>query len=371
VSVADNFDKFLQEKLDERKTKGLLRTLIHKGDKIDFSSNDYFGFSKSDVYNIPEKELLAYGGTGSRSITGNSVKAEEAERTVADFHRHQAALIFNSGYMANVGLFSSIAAKGDTYISDEYIHASIIDGMRLSHATRLKFKHNDIDDLERKLQQTKGRKFVAVESVYSMDGDEAPLKAIAALCNKYDALLIVDEAHATGVFGDKGDGLVCKYNLTNVFACVYTFGKAVGLHGAAVAGSKILRDYLINYARSFIYTTALPPHTYIQIKKAYTLLPSADRKGLMELINYFTDEAKKLEGITFLQSYSPIQGIIMGDNFKAKALAEHLAVKGFFVRAILSPSVPIGKERLRVCLHSFNTREQINLLLKEVKSFLE
>ena len=268
MNTNSDFHSFLHEKLEERKAKGLLRTLVYTEDKIDFSSNDYFGFSKSQKYNITEPKI-GFGGTGSRSITGNSPEAEVAERIIAKFHRQEAALIFNSGYMANVGLFSSIAAKGDTFVSDEYIHASIIDGMRLSHASRLKFKHNNIEDLEKKLQIASGRKFVAIESIYSMDGDEAPLEAIADLCIKYDALLMVDEAHATGVFGNNGEGLVCKYNLENkVLCCIYTFGKGIGLHGATIAGSQLLRSYLINNARSFIFTTALPPHTYLQIQKA-------------------------------------------------------------------------------------------------------
>lgn len=365
-----NFQAYLQEKIEERNRKGLLRTLVDMDNKIDFSSNDYFGFSRSTQFNIND-ESLGYGGTGSRSITGNHRLAEIAEKTIAHFHQQEAALLFNSGYMANVGLFSCIAFKGDTFISDEFIHASIIDGMRLSHANRIRFKHNNLIDLEAKLQKTDGRKFVAVESIYSMDGDEAPLVEIADLCKKYEALLIVDEAHATGVMGDKGEGLVGKYRLQKeVLAVVYTYGKAVGLHGAAVAGSNILRDYLINNARSFIFTTALPPHTYLQIKNAYDLLPIANRDGLFKLIAYFRSEIKKINDIQFLDSHTPIQGILTGDNFKAKSLATHLQSKNIFIRAILSPTVPVGKERLRICIHTFNSEEQIDLLLNETKNFL-
>ena len=366
----NNFQDFLQQRIEERKSKGLLRTLVNIDNQIDFSSNDYFVFSKSNNYKISD-ETLGFGGTGSRSITGNHRLAEVTERTIADFHHQEAALIFNSGYMANVGLFSCLASKGDTYISDEYIHASIIDGMRLSHANRIRFKHNNLADLEAKLQKTDGRKFVAVESIYSMDGDEAPLIEIVALCQKYEALLIVDEAHATGVMGDKGEGLIGKYRLEKeVLAVVYTYGKAVGLHGAAVVGSHILREYLINHARSFIFTTALPPHTYLQIKNAYDLLPNADRNKLYQLIAYFRSEIKKIDNITFLDSHTPIQGILTGDNFKAKSLAAFLISKNIFVRAILSPTVPVGKERLRICLHTFNTKEQIDLLLHETRNFL-
>ncbi len=203
-----------------------------------------------------------------------------------------------------------------------------------------------------------------------MDGDEAPLIDIAALCKKHNALLIVDEAHATGAFGDKGEGLVCKYKLEqDVYACVYTFGKALGLHGAAVAGSHTLRNYLINHARSFIFTTALPPHTYLQVQKAYEQLPFADRKRLFELVEYFRTAIQQQTNLTFIKSHSPIQGIMIGDSFKTRALSEHLFANGIFVKAILPPTVPAGTERLRICLHTFNTEAEIDQLLKEINKF--
>jgi 8-amino-7-oxononanoate synthase len=364
LTANENFDHYLQQKLDEKKAVGTLRTLIHATDKIDFSSNDYFGFAQSGVLNTVEQTGLASGATGSRSITGNSALAEATENIIAQFHNREAALIFNTGYMANVGLFSCIAAKGDTFIADEFIHASMIDGMRLSYANRLRFKHNDIADLEKKLQVATGKKIVAVESIYSMDGDEAPLQTIAALCKQYEALLIVDEAHATGVFGDKGDGLVCKYGLEKeVYACIHTFGKAVGLHGAAITGSAVLRNYLLNQARSFIYATALPPHIYLQIQRAYQLLPTANRSALNELIEYFRKSISGISNLAFIDSQSPIQGIMVGDSFKTKALATQLFDKGFFVRPILSPTVPVGKERIRICLHSFNTKAEVDTML--------
>lgn len=371
MNANENFDTYLQQKLEEKKSAGTIRTLIYAAGKIDFSSNDYFGFAQSGTLNQTEKNNLPSGGTGSRSITGNSDLAESTEQMIANFHNREAGLIFNTGYMANVGLFSCIAAKGDTFISDEYIHASIIDGMRLSYANRLRFKHNDLTDLEKKLQVATGKKIVAVESIYSMDGDEAPLKAIAMLCKKHEALLLVDEAHATGIYGDRGDGLVCKYGLENeVYASVHTFGKAIGLHGAAVVGSNMLRNYLLNQARSFIFTTALPPYIYLQLQKAYSLLPNADRNGLNELISYFRAAISRISNISFIDSYSPIQGIMVGDNFKIKMLASHLFDNGFFVRPILSPTVPVGKERIRICLHSFNTKQQVDAFLNETILFL-
>jgi len=369
VNTNQQFDKYLQQKLDEKVAVGTLRSLVYADGKIDFSSNDYFGFAKSGLLHI-DNNSLSSGATGSRSITGNSALAEETEKLIAQFHGREAALIFNTGYMANVGLFSCIAGKGDTFIADEFIHASMIDGMRLSYANRLRFKHNDINDLEKKLSVATGNKIVAVESVYSMDGDEAPLKEIAALCKKHNALLVVDEAHATGVYGDKGDGLVCKYNLQNdVYAVVHTFGKALGLHGAVVTGSSTLRNFLLNQARSFIFTTALPPHNYLLVQKAYTLLPAAERIKLYGLVKYFGDTISTVKNISFIESHSPIQGILVGDNFKTKALATHLFEHGFFVRPILSPTVPLGKERIRICIHSFNTIVQIDNLVEEINNF--
>ena len=366
-STNELFDSYLQQKLEDKRVAGTLRTLVHTNNTIDFSSNDYLGFAKSGLLTIDGEHTQPSGATGSRSITGNSVLAEETEQLIANFHNRKAALIFNTGYMANVGLFSCIAAKGDTYISDEFIHASIIDGMRLSYANRLRFKHNDLADLEKKLQLATGKKMVVVESIYSMDGDEAPLIEMAERCKKYGALLIVDEAHATGLYGDKGNGLVCQYGLENeVYACIHTFGKAIGLHGAAITGSKVLRNFLINQARSFIYTTALPPHNYLQIQLAYQLLPSGKRTALHGLVDYFRQAIAVNKDIAFINSHSPIQGIMVGDNFATKSLANHLIEKGFFVRPILSPTVPVGKERIRICIHSFNTKEQIDGLVHSI-----
>jgi 8-amino-7-oxononanoate synthase len=370
VNINDFFDNWLQSKLEEKKSLGTLRTLVHPSAKVDFCSNDYFGFAQSGKLILKESNHLPTGSTDSRSISGNSILAESTEEIIAHFHKREAGLIFNTGYMANIGLFSCLACKGDTYISDEYIHASIIDGMRLNPANRLRFKHNNLSDLEKKLQVAIGRKIVVIESIYSMDGDEAPIIDIAYLCHKHKALLIVDEAHATAVFGDNGEGLVVKYGMEKeVYACIHTFGKALGLHGAIVIGSQTLRNFLINHARSFIFTTALPAHIYLQIQKAYSLIPQADRKKLNRLILFFRNSISKMDNIQYLESRSPIQGIIIGNNFKTKELAVYLSEKGYFVRPILSPSVPPGSERIRICLHSFNSERQISALLNEVNVF--
>jgi 8-amino-7-oxononanoate synthase len=363
-------DSFLKERLEERRENGLLRTLVAYDDKIDFCSNDYLGFARLPALREPTHEHMLAGATGSRLISGNSREAVVAERAVAAFHGAEAALIFNSGYVANVGLLSAIAVKGDTFVLDEYVHASIIDGVRLSPAERFRFKHNDLSSLEQKLSVAKGNRFVVVESLYSMDGDEAPLVEIAEICRRHGALLIVDEAHAVGVWGEYGQGLVCKHGLQDqVFACVYTFGKALGLHGAAVTGSATLVDYLVNFARPFIYSTALPPHAYAQITAAYAMLPSADRETLFALIRHFQASATAHPHLHFLPSHTQIQGIVIGDNAKAKALSLHLLAQGFYAKAILSPTVPAGTERLRICLHAYNTAAEIDQLFAAINQF--
>jgi 8-amino-7-oxononanoate synthase len=245
------------------------------------------------------------------------------------------------------------------------IHASIIDGCRLSYANRYKFVHNNINDLEKKLQLAHGNVFVAVESVYSMDGDIAPLAEFVSLCKQYHANLIVDEAHATGVFGQQGRGMVNELGLEkDVFARVHTFGKAIGCHGAIIVGSNILRNYLINFARSFIFTTALPLHSLLTIRLAYEQLLS-DRftnDYLHQLIQHFKKEFYYAGDVCLINSISPVQSVIIPGNQRVRNVAKALQAKGFDSRAIVSPSVPAGKERLRISLHMHNTMEQVDEL---------
>lgn len=361
------FDAHLTALLAAKKAQGLHRKLITVDDSvIDFCSNDYLGLAaKTDLFET-ENVGLKLGSTGSRLITGNSKLAEETEAIIAQFHKAEAALVYSSGFMANVGLMPCLAGKDDTIISDEYIHASIIDGIRLSYATKYRFKHNDLEDLEAKLRVAKNRIIVVVESIYSMDGDEGPLSKIADLCGKYGALLIVDEAHSTGIYGENGAGLVCQYGLENrVYARVHTFGKALGFHGAAVVGSNVLRDYLINCSRSFIYTTAIPPPYYRQIQAIYNVLPQINRTELFDLIHYFREKTRSLN-VPIIDSFSPIQALIIGDNFKAKTIENQLLTNDLFVKAILSPTVPVGTERLRISIHSFNTKAEIDRLIEWV-----
>lgn len=364
-------NKFINERINKSKSENAFRTLKYNKDLIDFCSNDYLGFAKETTIhhiNNNTSELLNYGATGSRLISGNYALTEETEAFLANFYNTHAALIFNSGYNANIGLFQCLPQRNDTIIYDEFIHASIRDGIRLSNTNNFSFPHNNLAVLEQKLSNAKGLLYVVVESVYSMDGDIAPLSEIVALCKKYHAALIVDEAHAVGIFGN-GKGLVSELSLENdVFARIVTFGKAFGVHGAAILGSNELRNYLINFSRAFIYTTALPLHSIITIKNAHEfLLQNLNRiNTLKELINHFRSLTSNLK-LETLNSYSPIQCIIIPGNNEVKAMADKLQQNGFDVRPILSPTVPKGQERLRVCLHSFNSKQEVDNLVNTLK----
>ena len=360
-----NHHQHIQQKLKERKDNNALRALRSNNDLIDFCSNDYLGFASEKSIHLLEFELTQFGATGSRLISGNHNHTEEIEGFLAHLYKSEAALIFNSGYNANLGFFSCIAQRGDTIIYDELIHASIRDGIRLSNANSFSFKHNNLEELQNKIAKAEGNIYLAVESVYSMDGDFAPLLEIVAICEKHNVALIVDEAHAVGVFGD-GKGLCVELGIeSDVFARVITFGKAYGCHGAAVLGNNNMRDYLINFSRPFIYTTALPLQSILTIKKAHDFLgENLDRiEKLKENIKYFKSLLINCK-LSIVHSESAIQCIIVEGNNEVKMLAEKIQKQGFDVRPILYPTVPKGQERLRICLHSFNATEQINSLVE-------
>ena len=360
-----NHQKHIQQKLEERKANNALRTLKTNKQLIDFCSNDYLGFAREKVIHQVEAELEQYGATGSRLISGNHAITEEVESFLANFYKAESALIFNSGYSANLGFFSSVPQRGDTIIYDELIHASIRDGIRLSNANSFSFKHNNIEELQNKIAKAEGNIYVVVESVYSMDGDSAPLKEITEICAKIGVALIVDEAHAVGIFG-KGKGLVEELGLEQqVFARVITFGKAYGCHGAAILGSNDLKDYLINFSRPLIYTTALPLQSVLSIKKAHEFLGEniVRIEKLKDYIEYFKELTVNCK-LSTDNSKSAIQCVIVEGNDEVKSLAEKIQQEGFDVRPILSPTVPKGQERLRICLHSFNSKDSINKLVK-------
>jgi 8-amino-7-oxononanoate synthase len=357
-------DAFIKKKLEERRIAGIYRTLKTETRLIDFCSNDYLGFARSSTLKnkideeVKSRNLTLNGATGSRLLSGNSGYIQELEKYITSIHGSDAGLIFNSGYDANLGLFSSLPQRGDTIITDELIHASIIDGARLSYANRFIFKHNDLNSLEDKLKHAKGNCYVAIESVYSMDGDTPPILAILELTEKYNANLIVDEAHAVGLYKF---GLIDQSIKDRVFARIVTFGKAFGCHGAIVLGGNLLTDYLINFARPFIYTTAPSPHEIASIKMAYGLLKhSANEISLLKNnIQLFKQKINQSSIYTLINSDSAIQCLILKSNEKAKEAAGYLQSCGLDVRAILSPTVPLGSERIRICLHSFNTESEI------------
>lgn len=358
-------ENFLDKKLNERAQNNSLRYLSITEDKIDFSSNDYLGIVKNQLIEKHIPSGLSHGSTGSRLLSGNYKLIEETERIISDFHNAEAGIIFNSGYDANTGLLSCVPQKNDTIIYDQLSHASLRDGIRLSFANSFSFFHNDLKDLEKKLKSVHNDhlKLVVTESVFSMDGDMAPLKEISDLCEKYGAALIVDEAHATGVIGSKGEGLVQKLNLQDrCFARIHTFGKACGVHGAIILGSEKLKNYLINFSRQFIYSTSLPPASTEAIKISYEIFPSMqkERKHLQELSEMFNNAISKYN---ILKTETPIQAVIIPGNEEVKSIAKIFLENKFDIRPILYPTVPKGQERLRIVLHAFNTIAEVKALL--------
>ena len=386
------FPKKLQQKLEERKANNALRQLRTQSSLIDFSSNDYLGFSKNKTIFenshafLVGHNILQNGATGSRLLSGNHRIYNIVEDLLTNFHNSEAALIFNSGYDANIGFFSSVPQRGDIIIYDEYIHASIRDGIKLSNAKAYKFKHNDLADLEQKCETEASRNpkdtdiYIVTESVFSMDGDSPDLEAISQISKKHNALLVVDEAHAIGVFGTRGSGLIQNLGLEKqIFARILTFGKALGCHGAAIVCSQKLKNYLVNFSRSFIYTTALPPHSLATIHSSYnelvnssnTSTPNSHIHKLHQNIQYFKSEINKnhLNSI-FIKSDSAIQCCVISGNDLVKQIAVKLQEHGFDVKPILSPTVPISEERLRFCLHSFNSEGDISKVLQLLTTFV-
>jgi 8-amino-7-oxononanoate synthase len=378
--------KSLQAKLQQRQANNALRQLPAGKNQVDFASNDYIGFAHNEnLFHQTHQYLLAHniktnGATGSRLISGNHPLYEVAENCIAQFHQAEAALIFNSGYDANVGFFSCVPQRNDIILYDELCHASIRDGIQMSHAKAYKFQHNDTEDLSRLLQklQTPNAKrqtvYIVTESVFSMDGDSPHIEALTQLAQKYNAYLVIDEAHTLGVFGEQGEGLVQSSGLQEqVFARIMMFGKGLGCHGAAILGSAELKSYLVNFARSFIYTTGLSPHSVATILVSYQNLQS-EKESLQHLkanIVFFNQEKQRL-GLKplFVYSKSAIQSAIIPGNDKVKHIATQLQQQGFDVKPILSPTVPEGQERLRFCLHSYNSQAEISNVLELLSTFV-
>lgn len=391
----ENFPAKLTKKLTDREAVNALRTLREPQVLVDFCSNDYLGLARNEgVYSwagqlLSETGQPHNGATGSRLLTGNHVLNHSLEAYLEQ--RFGApALVFNSGYDANLGFFSSVPQRGDVVLYDERVHASIRDGIRLGQAKAYKFSHNNLDALQRMAiqhraalntvaggKEDRAEVYVVTESVFSMDGDSPDLAGLAALCREHGCRLVVDEAHAIGVCGPEGNGLLQAYGLhKEAFARILTFGKALGAHGAAIVGSMELRTFLLNFARSFIYTTALPPHALATLLAAfyYTATPGG-RDTLQQLcanIGFFTETLASL-GLQpcFTPSRSAIHCCQLPGNSVVREASEHLREKGFDVRPILSPTVPEGSERLRFCLHSYNSKEEILAVLEVLKQLVK
>lgn len=347
------------KELERLKTEDRLRTLrqIEKG-TIDFSSNDYLGLRAGSSL-VSDPKANRAGAGGSRLLTGNHAQHEALESFCAEYFRAPAALLFNSGYHANLGLLSSLAGRHDTYLYDEKVHASIKDGMRLSPAKKWSFRHQDWKELERLLKNSKGTTYIVVEGLYSMDGDHPDLAMLVELAEQYGAWLIVDEAHSTGLYGPEGAGLACHFHVQNrILARVHAFGKAAGWYGAIVAGSNELKQYLINNARPFIYTTALPPDSISQLLQRLELMRNADSER--ESLNHNCTLIRKLiDQYAPSELYSPILPVVIPGNTEVKEIANRLQNANYDVRPILAPTVPAGAERLRIILHSYNTETEL------------
>ncbi len=364
-----NIPRNLIDKLHARKEQGALRSLkIWDSLKTDFFSNDYLGYARE------KRPLFFRGSSGSRLISGTRKQHLDVEKYLANFHKGEASLLFNSGYDANIGFFSCIPQKGDIVLYDELIHASVRDGLRLSQAKTYRFKHNDMMDLEKKIQRFNAAKiiYIVIESVYSMDGDSPDFQQLKTLVWQYKIYLIIDEAHSLGVYGKNGEGLAISQGIyEDCFARLYTFGKALGCHGAVWVGSPQLIIYLINFARSFIYTTALSSSMAKEIERRYQRLSKehyARERLKQNIIAYKKIVQAKKSATSFSLNDSPIQSYFGKTKEELIAIAHQLQKEGFAVKPIFSPTVSFGKERLRISLHSFNTFSEIEKLISLIDS---
>lgn len=344
----------LQEKLKQLKEQNRLRSL-KRPQGIDLTSNDYLGMRNHPALKQAALEAIEsgidMGAGGSRLLRGHTKEHEQLEDFTSKHFGHERTLYFANGFSANYALFTTLPSRHDTIIFDSLIHASARDGIQASNAKSIKVHHNDLNGFEAALKKAEGQIWLAVESVYSMDGDCAPLKELQTLCKKYDAILIVDEAHSTGVFGSQGKGLCADLQKENLIE-IHTCGKAVGVAGGIICASNDIIDYMINAARPFIYSTAPPPLQALLTQKALEILASEEGdKKRMEL-NYLLGFARSphFMGDLFTQAESQILPVIFGDDSKAVETANALQEQGFDIRAIRPPTVPEGTARLRLSL---------------------
>ncbi len=363
-----NFEAIIVSKLAEKQKQGLLRSLsLPSG--VDFSNNDYLGLAGH--FEIAKTAADAYvklgaGSKGSRLLGGNNKIFEETEKWFANWKGTEAALIFNCGYSANLGIISAFCGIKTHLFCDRLSHASILDGYAMSNGKLHRFKHNNPADLENALQKAEADSFklIAVEAVYSMDGDVAPLKEYADLAEKYGAMLYVDEAHSDGVLGPGGKGLVAQLGLENrIHLSLTTFGKAYGTMGACVFGSKLLIDYLQNHARSFIYSTAISPGAVVAMQKAVEVATreSFRRESVLKMSANFRQKITEA-GYDCLQSETQIVPIVLGTVEKTKKCHAFLLENGFYAACIRPPTVPNGTARLRINITAAHKETDIESL---------
>lgn len=380
-AVSQHFNDELKSRLERFKVNDTFRRLNGTSPQgIDFSSNDYLGIAhSSEAYGlfqniISKRKLSSLGSTGSRLISGDSEYADELEHMIANFHHAETGLLFHSGYDANVALMATLPHRHDTVLYDEYVHASIRDGLRMNPCRSFSFKHNDIESLKARMNEVRGTVYIVVESIYSMDGDVAPLKEMVEFCKQHNAILIVDEAHSNGLFGERGEGLVFKLALhKDVHVRLMTFGKALGVNGALVLGSNELKEYLINTARPFIYSTAPSPIFLAAIEAAYSYNAQCGaslREQFWKNVAHLSDELSSFNREDVLMGVAGIHGVICRDSQTCRKISSQLNEKGFFVKPVVSPTVPKGKERVRVCIHSYNSALEIETFVKEIRRSL-
>lgn len=365
---------FFDDEIAALKKQGLFRSLrVVDASVLNFCSNDYLGLSNDPRLKDAAKAAVDRYGTGSgaaRLISGNNPLCDELEKALADLKGTEAALSFNSGYHANIGAIPTLAGEGDVIFSDELNHASLIDGCRLSKAKTVVYRHHDLNQLEDLLRhrpQTPsllrrglGGGLIITEAVFSMEGDVCPLNDLLALANKYDARVYLDEAHAVGVFGKDGEGLAPKNPPDNLI-CMGTLGKAFGSYGAFIAGSRSLKDYLINKARSFIFTTSLPPAAVGASLAAVGIVRGEpeSRKQLWKNVEMVRDFVGACGHTPLHGGSSPIFSLPIGDARKTMEISQRLFDQGIFVQGIRPPTVPEGTSRLRLTVSATHTPEQV------------
>lgn len=386
---SQSFD-FIEEDLIGLKKSGLYRQLpfiespqeprvkINGKETILLCSNNYLGLAnhpKIKEAAIKAIERYGFGSGASRLVSGNVEPHKKLEERLARFKNTEAALVFNSGYHANIGIISALAGRGDVVFSDKLNHASIVDACILSRAEVKRYPHCDLNALENSLKNSSraphhaSRKLIVTDSVFSMEGDISPLKDISELADKYNCMLMVDDAHATGVLGKNGKGTIEHLGIDNPnIIQMGTLGKALGCFGAYVAGKKTLIDYLINKARSFIYTTSLPPAVCAASIAAIDIIENEPqiRQNLLERVKFFRDDLKN-RGLDTMRSETQIMPILIGDADKTVQISKNLLGKGIFVQAIRPPTVPQGTSRLRITLMANHSWDDLKYAVETIK----